>query len=284
MTGPLRRVLVASPGAAGWSEPDRADRWRDLGYTHPPDGALAARQHEALRAILLAAGAEVVELPCAGALSLDSIYVHDPSLMTDHGAICLRMGKRQRAPEPDSHLAWFGSAGIPLLGAITPPGVAEAGDLVWLGEGRLLAGRGYRTNDAGIGQLRALLAPRGVEVISTPIPHGRGPAVCLHLMSLMSMLDEGVALVDAELLAVETMELLERLGFQLVGIDPAERATQAANVLSLGQRRLAAIDENIRTIGRLREAGFDVGTFPGSEICQNGGGGPTCLTRPILRG
>ncbi len=283
MTAPLRRVLVASPVSAGWSDPARAERWRELGYAHPPDGAEAVRQHDALKAILLAAGAEVIELPGADGLSLDSVYVHDASIMTDHGAICLRMGKIQRALEPDGHLAFYESAGIPVLGEISAPGIAEAGDLLWLDEKTLLAGRGYRTNAAGIEQLRALLAPKGIEVLPAPLPHGGGPTVCLHLMSLMSVVDEGVALVDASLVAVETLELLQRLDFTLVGIDPAERATQAANVLALGGGRLAAIEENIRTNERLREAGFDVRTFPGGEICQNGGGGPTCLTRAIQR-
>ena len=148
----------------------------------------------------------------------------------------------------------------------------------------MLVGHGYRTNAAGIEQMRTLLAPKGVEVLSAPLPYGSGPSACLHLMSLISLLDEKTALVDLPWLAVETVELLKARGFKFVEIDYSERDTLACNVLALGGKRLLAIEENRRTNARLSDAGFDVRTFPGSEICINGSGGPTCLTRPLLRG
>ena len=131
--------------------------------------------------------------------------------------------------------------------------------------------------------MRGLLGPEGVEVIAAPLPHGGGPAVCLHLMSLMSMLDEKTVLVDLPWLATETVELLRERKFHFLEIEESERATLACNVVSLGGGRLLALAENPKTNARLREAGFDVRTFPGSEVAINGGGGPTCLTRPILR-
>ena len=156
--------------------------------------------------------------------------------------------------------------------------------MVWLDPKTLLIGRGYRTNAEGIRQMSALLAPRGVEVLSAPLPHGSGPDVCLHLMSLMSMLDPNTVLVDLSWLAVETVELLRSRGFKFIEIDESERDTLACNVLALGGRRVLAIEEDRKTNDRLRGAGFDVRTFPGAELCINGGGGPTCLTRPLLRG
>jgi N-dimethylarginine dimethylaminohydrolase len=155
--------------------------------------------------------------------------------------------------------------------------------MVWINSHTLLVGHGYRTNPAGIAQMRNLLKPRGVTVLTAPLPHGPGPSACLHLMSLFSLLDEKTALVDLPWLAVETVELLKDHGYRFIEIDPAERGTLAVNVLALGQRRLAAIEENGKTNQRLRDAGFEVHTFPGSEICINGSGGPTCLTRPLLR-
>jgi N-dimethylarginine dimethylaminohydrolase len=147
----------------------------------------------------------------------------------------------------------------------------------------LLIGHGYRTNATGIAQLRVLLAPRGIEVLSAPLPHGPGPSACLHLMSLISLLDEQTALVDLPWLAVETVELLKSRGYHFIEIDPSERDTLACNVLALGGKRLLAIEENHKTNARLRQAGFDLRTFPGTELCINGSGGPTCLTRPLLR-
>ena len=140
------------------------------------------------------------------------------------------------------------------------------------------------TNAAGIQQMRALLSPKGIDVISAPLPYGNGSRECLHLMSLMSLLDGQTVLVDLPWLAVETVELLQTRGFRLIEIDYSERNTLGCNVLSLGNKRLLSIEENQRTNTKLRQAGFDVRTFPGSEICINGSGGPTCLTRPLLRG
>lgn len=284
MTAPLRRVLFCPPQAAGWSLAERASCWRELGYRHAPDFGAAQAQHDALRRELEAAGAEVVLLPNANSTCLDAVYCHDPSLITDHGAIALRMGKPARVGEPRLHADLYRSLGIPLLGEIQPPGTAEAGDIVWLDSSTLLVGRGYRTNAAGIEQLRALLAPRGVAVIPAPLPHGPGPAGCLHLMSVISLLAERTALVDLPWLAAETVEILRECGFRFAEMDSSERNSLACNVLALGEGRLLALEENRKTNARLRQAGFDVRTFPGSEVAINGGGGPTCLTRPLLRG
>src|SRR5580658_6752238 len=283
MTATLERVLVCSPRTAGWNQPDRAARWQELGFHHAPDFATAQSQHEALRRELEIAGAEVVEMPPAPDLSLDSVYAHDASLPTDYGLIVLRPGKPNRVAEGPRHAAFCATLGVPTLGTIVPPGTAEAGDMVWLDSKTLLVGQGYRTNAAGIQQIRDLLAPKGVQVFSAPLPYGPGPSACLHLMSLISLLDEHTALVDLPWLAVETVELLQSSEYNFIEIDPTERETLACNVLALGNNRLLAIEENKKTNARLRQSGFDVRTFPGTELCINGSGGPTCLTRPLLR-
>lgn len=283
MVAPLKRVMICPPASAGWAQPEKTARWRELNYLHAPDASAAQAQHDALRRELEAAGAEVLNLRPAASLSLDAVYCHDTSLLTDFGAIPLYPGKTCRAGEQEHHADFYRAAGIPILGEIQAPGTAEAGDMVWLDSTTLLVGRGYRTNAAGIEQLRALLGPRGVAVIAAPLPHGQGPQSCLHLMSLMSLLNERTALVDPSMLAVETVELLRVRGFQFIEMDAAERTSLACNVLALGGRRLLALAENALTNARLRAAGFDVRTFPGSAIAINGGGGPTCLTRPLLR-
>jgi dimethylargininase len=155
--------------------------------------------------------------------------------------------------------------------------------MVWLDSTTLLIGQGYRTNASGIAQMRALLQPHGVEVLSAPLPYGPGPSACLHLMSLMSLLDEQTVLVDLPWLAVETVELLRSRRYRFIEIEYSERDTLACNVLSLGDKRLLALEDNRATNQKVSQAGLDVRTFPGSELCVNGGGGPTCLTRPLLR-
>ncbi len=284
MVGTLERVLVCSPRTAGWNQSERSARWQEVGFQHPPDFAKAQAQHEALCRELDGAGVEVVELPPTIDLTLDAVYAHDPSLPTEFGLIVMRPGKANRIPEGERHSLLASQQGIPVLGEIQPPGTTEAGDMVWLDSKTLLIGHGYRTNTTGIAQMRGLLGPKGVEVLSAPLPYGQGPSACLHLMSLISLLDEQTALVDLPWLAVETVELLNARRYRFIEIDYSERDALACNVLSLGGKRLLAIEENRKTNAKLRHAGFDVRTFPGLELCVNGGGGPTCLTRPLLRG
>jgi N-dimethylarginine dimethylaminohydrolase len=284
MVGKLERVLVCSPRTAGWDQPERVARWRDLGFHHAPKFAIAQAQHAALCHELAAAGAEVIELAPANDLSLDAVYAHDASLATDFGLIVMRPGKANREAEGPYQAAFCVRLDIPMMSTIVAPGTTEAGDIVWLDPKTLLVGRGSRTNAEGIRQLRGQFAPRGVEVISVPLPYGAGPSACLHLMSLVSLLDAQTALVDLPWLAVETVELFQARGYKLIEIDYSERDTLACNVLALGGKRLLAIEENLKTNDGLRQAGFEVCTFPGSELCINGGGGPTCLTRPLLRG
>jgi N-dimethylarginine dimethylaminohydrolase len=283
MTAELRRVMVHSPRSAGWDNSDRAGHWRVLGFSHPPDFPAAQAQHSELCHQLDLAGAQLIHLPSFPESTLDAVYTHDASLATDLGLIVMNPGKTSRGPEARRHRAIGESLGIPILGEVVAPGTAEAGDMVWLDSKTLLVGNGYRTNAAGIVQLRNLLGPHDVEVIAASLPYGVGPSACLHLMSLISLLHERTALVDLPWLSVETVELLKARGFSLIEIDHFERESLACNVLALGGRRLLAIAENVKTNQKLTDAGFEVRTFAGSELCVNGGGGPTCLTRPLLR-
>src|SRR5438445_379812 len=178
MVGALQRVLVCTPRTAGWNQPRRVSAWRELGFHYAPDFEKACSQHAALARELEAAGAEVLELRPDDHLSLDAVYTHDASLATDFGLILMRPGKANRIAEARHHGASCAAQGVATLAAITAPGTTEAGDMVWLDPKTLLIGQGYRTNLAGIGQMRALLAPKGVEVVPAPLPYGPGPSAC----------------------------------------------------------------------------------------------------------
>jgi len=278
-------VMVCGPENVRWGERAGFQRWQELGFLAPPDGHAAQREHEIFRRALAQAGADVVSwIPSdRGQLSLDAVYVHDPSFMTDGGAVLLNMGKRSREGEVGGHAQFYAAHHIPVLGSIQPPGKVEGGDLVWLDERTILAGVGYRTNLHGIDQLRELLQPQKVVIIPAPLPHGGGPSLCLHLMSLLSVLDERTVLVDQPWLSVQTVELLTERGFRSIEIEAGERETLACNVLSLGDGRLLVLEENRETCKKLQREGFHTITVPGRQIGINGGGGPTCLTRPLLR-
>ena len=274
MTAPLRRVLVRPPHAGD------AARWREYGWRAQPDHARAAAEHEALCTILEEAGAEVVVAEGQRG-NPDAMYVYDPLLVGDDGAVLLRPGKELRRDEPGALAADLGRAAVPVAAAIEAPGSIEGGDTVWLDERTLLVGRGYRTNAAGVEQLAEAFPD--VEVLSYDLPHWNGRGEVMHLMSLISPLDDDLALVYPRLAPVRLLELLVERGIRPVEVPDEEFETMGPNVLAVGPRRAVALEGNDETRRRLERAGVDVVTYRGDEISRKGDGGPTCLTRPLLR-
>lgn len=278
-TAPLRRVLVYPPVA-----PDDTVSWQAFGYFHPIDQVQAIAEHAAFRQVIAAAGAEVIVGELETPALQDGIFPFDPVIMTDAGAILCAMGKPLRAREVALMEATLRDLGIPITGRIAAPGTVEGGDSFWLDDHTLAVGQGYRTNAEGIRQLGDLLAAQGVGLVVVPLPHWHGPDECLHLLSLISPLDDRLAVVHRPLLPVPFLEELAARGWELIGIPEEEFATQGTNVLALGPRRCLLLRDNVETARRLRAAGCDVTLYTGDEISHNRSGGPTCLTRPLLRG
>ena len=281
--GALRRVVVKHARTA-FADPDEIARdWKTLNFTAPPDAERAAAEYERFLEALTSTGAEVLALPANGDTTLDSIYVRDASLITPHGIVLCRMGKTERGTEPSAQRAAYESWGLPIVGAITSPGTIEGGDVLWLDERTVAVGRGYRTNEAGIAQLRALLGDAVDEVIVVPLPHWRGPADVFHLMSVISPVDDDLAVVYSPLMPVPFREMLAARGTQFVEVPEQEFESMGANVLALGPRDCLIVEGNPVTQARLEAAGARVQTYAGTEISLKGGGGPTCLTRPLER-
>ena len=275
-TGPLRRVYVRPP------DPDDLHAWRAFGWKAEPDPARAADEHAAFRAELERAGASVVigTTPTEG--DPDAIYAYDPVLPTDAGVILLRPGKEGRRREPQAVAADLAALGIPAIGELRSPGTAEGGDLVWLDGSTLLAGRSYRTNDEGIAQLRTLLGP-SIEIAAFDLPHLHGPSECLHLLSLLSPLDADLAVGYPRLIPVRLLDLLRDRDVRLVEVPDEEFDSMGPNVLALGPRVALAAEGNPETRRRMEASSVDVRIYVGDEISRKGDGGPTCLTRPLLR-
>lgn len=280
--GTLARVLLKHPREAFRDERRIAAEWAPLRFTAAPDLARAIGEYEAFVELLRRAGADVHLLPDSPGTGLDSIYVRDASIACDRGVVLCRMGKPAREGEPAAQEAALRAAGVEVLGTIQPPGRIEGGDVAWL-DGRTLAvGRGYRTNDDGIRQLRELLGA-SVDVVTVPLPHWRGPADVFHLMSVLSPVDRDLAVVYSPLMPVPFRELLLDRGFTLVEVPGDEFESMGANVLATGPRRCVLVTGNPVTRSRLERAGAEVVEYAGVEISLKGGGGPTCLTRPLLR-
>lgn len=282
--GRLARVVVKHPRDAFVSEETIAAQWRALNFTAPPDLARACDEHDRFVELLRAVGAVVEYLPQDEQTTLDSIYARDASIVSPRGMILCRMGKAAREGEPSAQQRAFALLDPPLhiAGCIEPPGRLEGGDVVWLDERTIVIGRGYRTNAEGIRQARALLGPE-VELIEVPLPHWRGEADVMHLMSLISPVDRDLAVVYSRLLPVPFREWLRDRGIQLVETPDDEFESMGTNVLAVAPRRCVMVDGNPATRRALERAGAEVAAYDGVEISVKGAGGPTCLTRPVAR-
>ena len=274
MTGRLERVLVRPP------VPEDGARWREYGWRSAPDHAAAAAEHEAFRGVLEDAGAEVI-VSSHDPGNPDAIYVYDPVLVGGEGAVLLRPGKEGRRGEPGAIADALVAADVPIAAELVSPVVAEGGDTVWLDAETLLVGIGYRTNPAAVGALESAFP--GVQVLTFDLPHWNGRGEVMHLMSFISPLDRDLALVYPRIAPVRLLELLAERGIEVVEVPDEEFATQGSNVLALGPRQALALDGSPETRRRMERAGVDVVVYRGEEISLKGDGGPTCLTRPLVR-
>jgi len=293
---PLRIVLVKHARDA-WPDDACVERqWRALGYPARPDLARAHAESDRFIELLRSLGADVrlvrnedapgqsaIRNP-QSAIGLDSLYVRDAAVACEQGVVLCRMGKPARHAEPAALERALAAEHVPVHGHITGDGRLEGGDVVWLGPRTLAVGRGYRTNDEGIAQLARALTGLMDELIVVPLPHWHGPDDVFHLMSIISPLDRDLALVYEPLLPVPFRERLLALGLALVAVPDGEFATLGGNVLAVRPRRAVMVAGNPETRRRLERAGCEVHELAGREICLKGGGGPTCLTRPLTRG
>jgi N-dimethylarginine dimethylaminohydrolase len=274
MTGTLARVLVRPPLA------EDAAHWRECGWRAAPDAAAAAAEHEFFCALLEEAGAEVV-VSRHDPGNPDAIYTFDPVLVGSDGAVLLRPGKEGRRGEPAGMRAVLEAAGVPVVAELDAPATAEGGDTLWLDERTLLVGIGYRTNEESVTALEAALP--GVDVLTFDLPHWNGAGEVLHLLSFVSPLDRDLAVVYPRLAPVRLLRLLAEVGVSFVEVPDEEIESQGTNVLALGPRQALVLDGNPETRRRMEGAGVDVVVYRGEEISRKGDGGPTCLTRPLLR-
>jgi dimethylargininase len=274
MVGTLERVLVRPP------LPEDVPGWRAAGWRAEPDLVAAGREHEAFCLLLEEAGAEVVVSP-HDAGNPDALYPYDPVLVGSDGAVLLRPGKVGRRGEPAALAPELEAAGVPVAATLAEPALAEGGDTLWLDDDTLLVGVGYRTNEEALDELRRAFP--NVEVISFDLAHWNGDGEVLHLLSFISPLDRDLALVYPRIAPTRLMQLLAEHGIEVVEVPDEEFETMGPNVLALGPRRALALEANDETRRRMERKGVDVSTYRGEEISRKGDGGPTCLTRPLLR-
>lgn len=283
-SGKLKSLFIKKASAAFIDDAHISEHWEALNYLGKPDITKALEEYEAFEQILKDNGAEVLYLPQDDTVNMDSIYCRDAAIATEEGMIICNMGKEGRIKEPAAEKRAFEAKGIAVLGVITAPGTVEGGDVAWLDEKTLAVGHTYRTNEEGIRQLTNLLAPLGVHVMSVPMPHYKGPSDVFHLMSVLSPVDSNLAVVYSPLIPIVFRNELIARGYELVEVPDEEFDSMGCNVLALAPRVCLMVKGNPITKSRLEKAGCKVIEYQGAEISVKGGGGPTCLTRPVMRG
>lgn len=282
-TGKIKSLFIKHVQQAFINDSHIEQYWKPLNFLGKPDFSKASAEYDTFQTILNEQGSEIFFLPADETVNMDSVYCRDASIATDGGMIICNMGKPGRTNEPEAEKKAFEANGVPVLGTILAPGTLEGGDVAWLDEHTLAVGNTYRTNEEGIRQLTVLLKPLAVEVIVVPLPHYKGPSDVFHLMSIFSPVDTNLAVVYSPLMPIIFRELLITRGYELIEVPDAEFESMGCNVLALAPRDCLMVDGNPVTRALLENAGCKVTVYKGEEISVKGGGGPTCLTRPIHR-
>ncbi len=282
-TGKIKSVFIKKVEQAFIDDDHISKHWQELNFLGKPIIGEAISEYNKFEAVLKQQGAELMYLSEDNSVNMDSVYCRDSSIATDAGMIICNMGKAARSNEPAAAKQAFEAAGVIVLGSITAPGTLEGGDVAWLDKNTLAVGHTYRTNEEGIRQLSDLLRPLGVTVITVPLPHYKGPSDVFHLMSVLSPVDVDLAVVYSPLLPIVFRNLLLQKGYHLIEVPDGEFDSMGCNVLALAPRHCLMVDGNPQTKELLEKAGCIVTVYKGEEISVKGGGGPTCLTRPVYR-
>tara|TARA_B100001250_G_scaffold85870_1_gene70962 strand:- start:3225 stop:4118 length:894 start_codon:yes stop_codon:yes gene_type:complete len=283
MTKPIKRILIKNPDSAYKTQSNIDEQAKKLNYFGTPNFEQAINDYNKFLKILKDFDIEIHTLPADDETSLDSIYTHDPCLISNSGVILCSMGKELRQNEPEMISQYFSSIGVPIAGEITPPGSLEGGDIVWIDSRTVAVGIGYRSNLEGINQLKAILGNDIDTIIPVDLPHWTGPNDCLHLMSNVSPIDSNLFLVYSRLLPVSFRQYLLDRKIELIEVPDEEYDTMGCNVLAVAPKKVIMLSGNSITKQRLKDAGVEVHTYDGAEISIKGAGGPTCLTRPFYR-
>ena len=281
--GRITSVFIKTPTAAFINDQYISGQWQQLNYLGKPDFMNAVKEYQSFEQILKTAETEINYFPESDLVKMDSIYCRDAAIATDGGMIICRMGKAGRVNEPKQERLAFEAAGIEILAKIETPGTLEGGDVAWLDHKTLAVGHTYRTNDSGIEQLRTLLSGIGVDLVVAEMPHYKGESDVFHLMSVFSPVDNDLAVVYSSLMPIKFRNELLNRGYEIVEVPEEEFESMGCNVLAIAPRKCVMVKGNPITKQRLEKAGCEVFEYAGQDISVKGGGGPTCLTRPIIR-
>jgi N-dimethylarginine dimethylaminohydrolase len=281
--GKIKSIFIKRVTDAFISDEKISQEWKSLNFLSKPDFQQAKAEYQSFEDLLKKDSPEIKHFPPYNSVSIDSIYCRDAAIATDFGMIICNMGKPARVHEPEAERLAFEKDGINILGIIKSPGTVEGGDVAWLDDKTLAIGHTYRTNEEGIRQIKSLLTPHGINVITVDLPHYKGPTDVFHLMSILSPVDKNLAVVYSPLMPIVFRNELLTRGFELIEVPDQEFDGMGCNVLAIAPRVCLMVSGNPKTKTALENAGCIVYEYNGNEISVKGGGGPTCLTRPMVR-
>ena len=283
MVDPIKKILLNHPKNAFFNQNKINSEFKELNFFDAPDYNESLNEYEAFIDILKFHNIELYFLDGDNTNTIDSIYAHDPFIISNDGAIICNMGKKNRISEIENVKIFLKNNEIPILGEISAPGKLEGGDIVWIDKHNIAIGIGYRSNIEGVKQLSEILSGCVKNIIPVPLPHWNGPNDCLHLMSNLSPIDSNLFLVFSKLLPVQFIQYLKENKIELIEVPFNEYETMACNVLAIAPREVIMLEGNPITKKLLENENVIVHTYKGSEISLKGAGGPTCLTKPFLR-
>jgi N-dimethylarginine dimethylaminohydrolase len=277
---PLKKVLVRRPGV----EFSNMEQYKLWGYPGRPDLEAAQAEHDAFTSILRSEGAEVIDQDEVHPEKREPLFTHDASIMTPRGAIMCRSGNPLRQGEEEYTARAMAKLSIPILFSVHGDATVDGGDTLWLDPDTFLIGHSYRTNHEAYRQIKAVMEGFVTrDVIQIHLPHYLGAGHVLHLMSVISPVDRDLAVVYPRLAPIQLLELFEARGIDTVTVPDEEFDSLGPNVLAISPRNVVLHSGNPVTKARLIKHGCRVHEYTGQQISVTATGGPTCLTRPLLR-
>ena len=278
----IAQVAIRNPESGFVNDKKLASEWKRLRFHSKPNFKDAVIEFTKFRELLEDDGIKIIDLPTSDNLTIDSIYARDSILISPKGLILCNMGRASRTPEAIDNFHTLSKMGHRVAGQIKPPGTLEGGDFIWIDNNHAAVGLGSRTNLEGINQLKKILGP-GIDLHIVKLPEPDHPEDVLHLMSIISPFDKNLALIYKPLMPKSFINWLVNLGMEFVKVSSKEYSLMGCNVLATAPRSIIMLENIPNVENDLKKSGCTVRTYKGDEISKKGEGGPTCLTRPLLR-
>jgi N-dimethylarginine dimethylaminohydrolase len=221
------------------------------------------------------------------------VFVRDSSIMTNNGAMLLRMGLSSRRAETPVIKAAHKANGVPIALKMKEPESFEGGGFALLEGGTAVAGFCDRSTKGALDQMSDYILENKLSDlwIQLNMPEG-----IVHIDGEFCELPGKVALIHPEIMeSVPTIfrtrkekwegsftEWLREQNWDVLEITDQECLDMAANFLTIDKDLAFHYTGNPRVMQECKERGIDVVQIPGEEM-RKGMGGIHCMTCPILR-